>query len=109
VLHYADFATDAHGATIATLTVRYEDGTSTAIPLRLGIEVSSDLMAEPFEPEGARLAWVGISRQGAVARPVKRLCRYTWRNPTPEKAVAALDLVSAKASAGYCLFGVTVE
>ena len=69
--------------------VRYADGSAEDVEVRCGVHVL-DWWASPSELPGARVGWSGAN---AMRSPVT-LYVQAWRNPQPEKAIAAIDLVS---------------
>jgi hypothetical protein len=96
--HLADAKGTKPGATLFTYRVRYADGSTTDIPVRLGQEVDDWLgrsEADLVDLPAARLAWSQpvIKRKGAQ---YIRLYAMDWENPRPSVAIASIDLLNAQ-------------
>ncbi|MCK6491542.1 MAG: hypothetical protein L6R48_25100, partial [Planctomycetes bacterium] len=82
------------GAT-GSYTIRFASGRSATIPLAEGVSIARLQLPRPVDAafdartgEDLRVAWVGRSGRGYDAA----LHALRWRNPTPEDAVAAIEL-----------------
>jgi tetratricopeptide (TPR) repeat protein len=93
-----------NGTEVARLVIRYEDGGTVTLPLRLGEDVVDWVRGENpgCAIDVSRVAWIG-------PRPLKVLYLKTWRNPEPRRKVASFDFVSAKALAAPFLVAATAE
>ncbi|MCX7011032.1 MAG: hypothetical protein NTW86_00440, partial [Candidatus Sumerlaeota bacterium] len=90
-LHASAFVDQAvPGDLMWTYILRYADGATEAILIRLGME-TGDWRA-PKELPGATVGWVGAALK---LRPVG-LYVATLKNPNPAKEVASIDIQSAK-------------
>ncbi len=85
---------------IAEYLVRYQDGTTLAVPVRQGVEVNDWWGA--VEPLEARLAWTGDNGQATVG-----LYLQCWRNPRPEASVESLTVRSKETAAVPILLAAT--
>ena len=92
-LHGCAFTRPGHGATVATYTFHYEDGTKEAFPLTSGRHVQDwnspgDL---PKPATRAKVGWCGSNAAVAKwgAQVVLYLC--TWENPYPQKKISTID------------------
>jgi len=86
---------------IGTYVVRYADGETEEQPLQWNVTLA-DWNSQLGSAYG-RAAWTGRTAGGALAR----LEALTWRNPHPEKVIAALDVVSTRSSVRPVLLAVT--
>ncbi|MDD4818002.1 MAG: glycoside hydrolase family 20 zincin-like fold domain-containing protein [Victivallaceae bacterium] len=81
----------------ATVAVKYEDGTAEEIPMRYAMEVGAPRLNFNY--------YLGV--QNVLQTPDGRIWFATWKNPHPEKPIAALEVLSGMAP--YYLFGVSAE
>ena len=94
-----------HGERIGEYVVRYADGQEQSIPLVYGRTHLDWWVKSPSDrPEGAEIAWHGSHSKSQVS-----LFKFTWTNPSPEKAIATIDFVSAMGKAAPFLIAVTCE
>lgn len=86
---------------IGTYVIRYADGETEEQPLQWNVTLAdwNSQLGSAF----GRTAWTGTTAGGALAR----LEALTWRNPHPEKVIAALDVVSARSTVRPVLLAVT--
>lgn len=91
-LHSAILAQAEKGKPLWKYVLRYADGSSAELPVRLGIEVGD--WYQPKKLIGAKIAWRGPS-MGIKNAPVG-IYMAGFDNPHPEKEVKALDIVSCK-------------
>lgn len=89
------------GSAIAEYTVKYDDGTSVRIPIRMGMEVGD--WHDPKAFGAATVAWTGAnlftSRVGVWT--------YPWKNPHPEKTIRSITLKGGLSQAQYVLLAIT--
>ena len=97
------------GCPVATLRLRYADGTSADIPIKYGVHVidwcrldSED--AESLADPHTKIIWRG---PGGALGPV-RLFKTVLNNPFPHKPVKTLDLISTDSGCTYDLVAATV-
>ena len=105
-------------AQIGSYTVRYEDGTEVAIPIKYdgNIRCYRYRFAEPLpEPyyrhEGYVCAWYADPVTVGHTADGKPITLYTldWRNPYPEKTIASITCSeSADSAAGIVLFDISL-
>lgn len=86
---------------IGAYVVHYADGETEEIRLQWNVTLAdwNSQLGSAF----GRSAWSGATAGGALAR-VEAL---TWRNPFPEKPIAALDVVSGRSTVRPVLLAVT--
>jgi beta-galactosidase len=101
-LHAGCWAVDAYFTTIARYEVVYADGTRVAIPVRQGREISD--WWNPLPLAGAQVAWSGRNEKHA---PIG-IYLMPWDNPSPEKPIAAIDVVGSLAETQLVLLGITL-
>lgn len=109
VLHSAAYAVDEGQVTIATYTLRYDDGKSHTIAVVNEKDVAS-FWKRPGAPEPttAKEAWVGsndfVKKNGSGIR----LFVSTWENPRPKNTVLTIEFVSAMTKAAPFCVAMTV-
>ncbi len=90
------------GVTAATMTVEYEDGTTSEFALKTGRTLTS------WQGDGvalnARRGWSGTSPD----QTPQGLRVTRWNNPFPEKTIAKIRFSPVNVEAGYALAGVTL-
>jgi len=93
------------GGEAATYVVHYADGTEQRIPVRVGVEIA-DWYVDPRPLPAAQVAWTGHidDKPGPIGAYAMR-----WVNPWPDKAIASIDLLSARKDPVVAVFGVSVE
>jgi len=101
-------ATD--GTPIALLVIKYTDDSTQDLQIRYGQHVRDFYQRKPSNPPGpgSELAWVGTNGDTKGDERV-RLYRSTFLNPSPEKAVRALDYVSLMSSVAPFLVALSVD
>jgi hypothetical protein len=111
ILHAAQNV-ETPGTMIGAYLVHYTDGSNERIPIVYGRNIVNwwSFRAGTEEPTEARVAWTGSSDTTDLNPGIKiRLFYLTWTNPHPEKAVAALDILSAGTKCDPFLVAVTLE
>lgn len=98
----AGWATDAslHGLRAASYIVRYADGSTAEVPVRVGHETRDWWDAGDPSLDNAVRAWRGDG---------KSLWMHTWENPKPEIEVVSLDFVSAMKEPAPFVVAITAE
>lgn len=77
--------------------VRYENGRTEDIPVRVGHHIDNSVQKNPVQIAGARLAWVGKydnSDDKAVAYAMQ------WNNPHPDWKIVSIDIQPVKTKFG---------
>jgi Tol biopolymer transport system component len=110
LIHHAA-CPDAEGATIAYVILNYADGTEHIIPIRYGVHVRDWYNMPSYEKEAitdpdTTICW---RREPASRKAPIRLFESRFENPSPEKEVTSMDIVSARSLAAYCLLAATVS
>ena len=110
LIHHAAWP-DAEGATIAYVVLNYADGTEHIIPIRYGVHVRDWFNLPSYEKEtitdpDTTICW---RRDPVTYKAPIRLFESRFENPSPEKDVASMDVVSARSLAAYCLLAATVS
>ncbi|MCR4413132.1 MAG: protein kinase [Thermoguttaceae bacterium] len=110
-LHGCAFAF-AHGQTVATYTLRYEDGTTENLPVVIGRHLQEWWGGGwvPNVATRAKLAWSGRNPAAAKENRAIQLFLCSWPNPHPEKTIAAIDFERSphEHPAPFCL-GITCD
>jgi hypothetical protein len=88
--------------TSAIYTIRYEDGTSERAEIRSGRDIFD--WWNPADGARVRVVWRGKN----PARDPIAIGMWAWRNPHPEKTLAALDVSTPGDGAFVMIGGVTV-
>lgn len=109
VVHYAMWP-DADGQTIGYLCLNYDDGTESILPIRYGVHVRDWYNLPSYEKEAVKdpnttVCW--RRPPDAYKAPI-RLFKSKLLNPSPEKVVKTMDIVSARSLAGYNVIAATV-
>lgn len=105
---------DVEGATIAIITLHYQDGTTADLPIVYGVHVRGGGRGLSEENETltdpqSKIIWRGPGPGTEEMRPTARLFKSTLINPHPEKQVDTLDLKSAgEPLDSYTLIAATV-
>jgi len=87
---------------VGTYRVIYGDGSREEIPLVAGGNIAEPTCPLPLT--SARTAWEGRMADGTTVR----VYEYAWRNPHPERTIAAIDFLSAGTHASPTLLGLSV-
>ena len=74
-----------HESTLGYYRVKYDDGTSTRVPIALFSTLSN------LQGQGGRAPWNTVVWQSKTTP--NRLLRFDWSNPHPEKLVRTVDVV----------------
>jgi hypothetical protein len=114
VLHATQFGgvTDevADGVEVATLVVRYSDGTSVRARIAYGRDVRDWWYAEGDPaPTNAAVAWVGTNPAANAENKKIRLYAKSWTNPNPGKRVETIDVESKGTRCEPLLIALTCE
>ena len=91
-----------YGVAVAQYEVVYTDGSRVTVPVRQGIEISDWWNPQPVA--GAQVVWTGRNEQHA---PIG-IYLMPWTNPTPDKAIASIDVVGSLAETQVVLLGITL-
>ncbi len=111
LLHGARFP-DVEGREIASIRLSFADGSRQEFPIRYGGHVR-DWQRLPSEEQetltdpNSKIVWRGQPGTPRFKSTV-RLCKTMLRNPSPEKVVTTLDIVSARHLSAYDLVAATV-
>jgi uncharacterized protein (TIGR03067 family) len=101
---------DVEGETVAYVCLNYADGTKSILPIRYGAHVrdweylpsyEKDL---PTDPD-TKICW---RRPPVMYKAPVRLFKSKLINPSPQKVVETMDVVSARSLATYVLIAATV-
>ncbi|MBI5832087.1 MAG: hypothetical protein HZB16_07235, partial [Armatimonadetes bacterium] len=101
-LHTACWAVaEGNNAVIGRYVIHYEDGTSTVMPLRYGLELKD--WWDPAPLSGSQVAWTG---RNLMHSPIG-LWVTPWENPNPDKAIATIDFIGDLTQTQLVLLGIT--
>jgi beta-galactosidase len=95
-------AKGGHGTVVARYEVVYADGTRALVPVRSGVEINDWWDPKPLP--GASVAWTGRNDKTA---PVG-VYSMPWDNPSPERPIAAIDVIGGLAETQLVLLGITL-
>lgn len=98
---------ESFGALAGNYVIRYADGATAEVPIRLGQE-TGDWWREAgqrFANDATHIAWGGVTPAGREVR----LFQHTWTNPRPEAEIVSLDFVSARRGPAPFLLAITAE
>jgi len=109
LIHYAGWP-DAEGEAIAYICLNYSDDTESIIPVRYGVHLRDHLNLPSYELEavsdpGTTICWRGPP---TIYKAPARLFKSKLANPSPDKLVKTMDIVSARNLSNYCLCAATV-
>jgi hypothetical protein len=98
------------GTEVASLVVRYADGSAERVPIVYGEDVR-DWWYDPAQPGRTRaaVAWTGTNPPARENRQDIRLFAMTWANPHPDRLVSSIDLETAGTRAELLLVAATAE
>jgi hypothetical protein len=111
-LHATNF-TATTGARVGTYIVHYADGSRVQIPLRAGIELADWWNYPTSHASAAPTVWRGRSPGGSrwdrtvgfkaiYGKPLEiQLYQMTWENPSPEREIQSLDMLTGDQSSGF--------
>jgi hypothetical protein len=111
-LIHATYWPDVEGETIALIRLNYADGTKAELPIIYGAQVrdfqrirteESETMSDP----DTKIIWRGPGNAGFKSTQRAFLSRLM--NPSPEKLVVTMDVVSTHHRAAYQLLAATVS
>jgi len=110
ICHAAFFEGPA-GTAMCEVVFHFDDGTSASDTLVCGGDARdwfADRAAGTLGPSAPRstLAWDGDGKMGERTQAI-RCCLTAIANPHPDKAVTALDIVSAKTQTAACILAIT--
>jgi serine/threonine protein kinase/WD40 repeat protein len=94
---------------IGSYVVRYADGETREIPIRLGVEVADWWTQEGEDRSQLQVAWTGQSAASRTAGRTIRLFRTTWENPRPDAVIESLGLIATHFHTCPFLVAVTAE
>ncbi len=109
VIHYAMWP-DADGQTIGYLCLNYDDGTESILPIRYGVHLRDWYNLPSYEKEAVKDPHTTVCwrRPPAEYKAPIRLFKSRLANPSPQKVVKTMDIVSARSLAGYNVIAATV-
>ena len=95
---------------VARLLLRYQDGSTSEFPIRLGVEVE-DLWSQGAKPTTgqAPVAWRGMDPSAEMSGKWVQLYHATLVNPHPDRPVTALEIRPAMVLPSLLVSGITVE
>ncbi|MBI2927384.1 MAG: protein kinase [Verrucomicrobia bacterium] len=108
-LQRASWAGAEKGRPVATLVFHFANGEQVRQLLESQIHVGDSWSTSPYEPEVAKVVWIGTDRDSNAASSTQRVFKYTWENRHPDWEVSRLDVSSARSKASYSLLAVSVE
>jgi beta-galactosidase len=76
---------------VAQYVVRYEDGDSLLVPVRLGAQIGPWLMDRPVGLPEAAVAWAAAPAKGAGGKQAV-VYQMQWSNPRPGVKIKSLDM-----------------
>jgi len=89
---------------VGEYVIHYANGDTLSVPLRYNEALIDWWAGATAKPTNADIAW-----HGAHAKSEISLFKYTWVNPSPEKAIAAMDFVSSMSSASPFCIAITCD
>lgn len=92
------------GEEMARYIVRYEDGTEQAIPI-VGKKNIGEWWRPMIDLPQAAVAWSGPNPEAGRAG----LYAFPWKNPSPDKTIATIDIESANGKSMPCLVAISAE
>lgn len=101
MLHAAGWAPPKSGMEVAKYVINYEDGSKTVVPIRFNMEVSDWWNPQPLT--NAKVAWTGRN----LAHSPIGFYIMEWRNPSPEKEIATIDIIGNVAPTQFVCLGIT--
>ena len=101
---------DGEGSPIGTYIIRYQDGTTVEIPIEYGIHMRDwwTPTSQAEVPSGD-IAWIGSNSAAASQDKTIQLYHLAWKNPNPEKTIAAIDFNSARGESAPFLLAITID
>lgn len=101
------------GTEVGHFTIRFTEGKTVRVPLRLGEEIA-DWWFGGAAAHRARLggvAWEGDNESTRYHAGTRRLqlSKWTWENPRPGTAVGSVNFVSAMTRSAPFLLAITAE
>lgn len=109
LIHHATWP-DAEGQPVAYICLNYADGTEYVFPLRYGVHVRDWFNLPSYEKEtvtdpDTTICW---RRTPVLFKAPVRIFRSKFVNPSPEKVVDTMDIISSRNLAAYNLLAATV-
>jgi beta-galactosidase len=101
MLHSAGWSPPKPDMEVARYIVNYADGSKAPVPVRFNIEVSDWWNPKPLS--NAKVAWTG---RNLVQSPIG-FYMMEWRNPSPGKEIASIDVVGDIAPTQFVCLGIT--
>jgi RNA polymerase sigma factor (sigma-70 family) len=111
ILHATQYGVET-GTLIGAYVIHYADGSHERIPIvyRRNLANWWRLGGPEQAPTEAKVAWTGTNDATDLNPGITiRLFAMTWTNPHPEKAIAALDVLSAGKECDPFVVAVTLE
>jgi len=86
---------------IGAYVMRYADGSKAEVPVIYGQNITA--WNDTRACAGANMAWGGVNKAGEhiVLRTLE------WTNPSPEKQITSIEMISDKTESGFTLLGLT--
>ena len=97
------------GFRIGSYVVRYADGETREIPIRLGVEVADWWTQEGEDLGQLQVAWTGQNAASRTAGKTIRLFRTAWENPRPDAVIESLGMTATHFRTCPFLVAVTAE
>lgn len=96
---------------VARVRIRYRDGETRELPLRLGEELEDywSPVRSPKVAHNASLAWTSLSTSSERSANIIQLQHITLDNPRPDDVIEALDLVSTETHPAPFFLAITLE
>lgn len=94
---------------IGRYVIRYADGQTQEIPLRVGREFADWWTQDAEDISRMEVAWTGQNAASRGARRTVRLFKTTWENPRPPATIQSLDVQATHFQACPFLVAVTAE
>ena len=95
---------------IGYLCLNYDDGTESILPIRYGVHLRDWYNLPSYEKEAVEDPYTTVCwrRPPAEYKAPIRLFKSRLANPSPQKVVKTMDIVSARSLAGYNVIAATV-
>jgi hypothetical protein len=94
---------------LARLRIRYREGPTLEFPIRLGIEVEDIWSQDTPAPSQPQVAWRGLDTSAEMSGRWVQLYHATFVNPTPDRPVEAIEIVSSMNLPSLVVSGITIE
>jgi RNA polymerase sigma factor (sigma-70 family) len=97
------------GTAIGTYVVRYADRTEERVPIVYGADLRDWWRdSDDAEPSRGKVAWAGRNRAAGEESEIRLFCSE-WKNPHPDKRVAAIDFETRDTACAPFLVALTLE